>query len=82
MNLESGYSWLKVRRPGLARAIKKPINGFGRTGMRSRILMLLPIEGQKIEGIGPSAFEERIRDREAVTNQDVRRDDHSHQFWA
>ena len=44
--------------------------------------MLLPIEGQKIEGIGPSAFEERIRDREAVTNQDVRRDDHSHQFGA
>ena len=26
--------------------------------------MLLPIEGQKVEGIGPSAFEEGIRDRE------------------
>ena len=26
--------------------------------------MLLPIEGQKVEGIGPGALEEGIRDRE------------------
>ena len=26
--------------------------------------MLLPIEGQKVEGIGPSPLEEGIRDRE------------------
>ena len=26
--------------------------------------MLLPIEWQKVEGIGPSALEERVRDRE------------------
>ena len=26
--------------------------------------MLLPIEGQKVEGIGPSALEEGVRDRE------------------
>ena len=26
--------------------------------------MLLPIEGQKVEGIGPGPFEEGIRDRE------------------
>ena len=32
--------------------------------MRSGILMLLPIEGQKVEGIGPSPFEEGVRDRE------------------
>ena len=32
--------------------------------MRSGILMLLPIERQKVEGIGPSALEEGIRDRE------------------
>ena len=32
--------------------------------MRSGSLMLLPIEGQKVEGIGPSALEEGIRDRE------------------
>jgi len=32
--------------------------------MRSGILMLLPIEGQKVEGIGPGALEEGIRDRE------------------
>ena len=32
--------------------------------MRSGILMLLPIEGQKVEGIGPSPLEEGIRDRE------------------
>ena len=32
--------------------------------MRSGILMLLPIEGQKVKGIGPSPLEEGIRDRE------------------
>jgi len=32
--------------------------------MRSGILMLLPIEGQKVEGIGPSPLEEGVRDRE------------------
>ena len=32
--------------------------------MRSGILMLLPIEGQKVEGIGPGPLEEGIRDRE------------------
>ena len=32
--------------------------------MRSGILMMLPIEGQKVEGIGPSPLEEGIRDRE------------------
>ena len=26
--------------------------------------MLLPIEGQKVEGIGPSALEEGVRNRE------------------
>ena len=26
--------------------------------------MLLPIEGQKVEGIGPSPLEEGVRDRE------------------
>ena len=31
--------------------------------MRSGILMLLPIEGQKVEGIGPSPLEEGVRDR-------------------
>ena len=32
--------------------------------MRSGILMLLPIERQKVEGIGPSPLEEGVRDRE------------------
>ena len=32
--------------------------------MRGGSLMLLPIEGQKIKGIGPSALEEGVRDRE------------------
>ena len=32
--------------------------------MRSGILMLLPIERQKVEGIGPGPLEEGIRDRE------------------
>ena len=32
--------------------------------MRSGILMLLPIEGQKIKGIGPGPLEEGVRDRE------------------
>jgi len=32
--------------------------------MRSGILMLLPIEGQNVEGIGPSPLEEGVRDRE------------------
>ena len=32
--------------------------------MRSGILMLLPIEGQKVEGIGPGPLEEGVSDRE------------------
>ena len=32
--------------------------------MRSGILMMLPIERQKVEGIGPSPLEEGVRDRE------------------
>jgi len=32
--------------------------------MRGGSLMLLPIEGQKVKGIGPSALEEGVRDRE------------------
>ena len=32
--------------------------------MRSGILMLLPIEGQKVEGIGPSPLEEGVREQE------------------
>ena len=49
MNLESDYCWLKVRRPGFTRLITGSSNGLERTGMRSGILMLLPIEGQKVE---------------------------------
>ena len=64
MNHKSGYCWLKVRRPGFSRAITGSINGLERTRMRSGILMMLPIERQKVEGIGPSPLEEGIRDRE------------------
>ena len=32
--------------------------------MSNLCLMLLPIEGQKVEGIGPSALEEGVRNRE------------------
>ena len=32
--------------------------------MRSGILMLLPIERQKVEGVGPGPLEEGIGDRE------------------
>ena len=32
--------------------------------MRSGILMLLPIEGQEVESIGPSPLEEGVRNRE------------------
>jgi len=35
-----------------------------RTRMRGGSLMLLPIERQKVKGIGPSALEEKVRDRE------------------
>jgi len=52
------------------------MNEFERTRMRSSILMLLPIGGQKVEGVGPSAFEEGIRDREQEP------DDHYHQLEA
>ena len=38
--------------------------------------MLLPIEGQKVEGVGRSAFEEGIIDREQEP------DDHYHQLEA
>ena len=53
-----------MRRTGFTRAITDSSNGFERTGMRGGSLMLLPIEGQKVEGIGPSPLEEGIRDRE------------------
>ena len=42
-----------MRRTRFARLIRVAINGFERTGVRRRGLMLLPIEGQKVEGIGP-----------------------------
>ena len=32
--------------------------------MSNLCLMLLPIKGQKVKGIGPSTLEERVRDRE------------------
>ena len=64
MSLESGYCWLKVRRTRFARAITGLSNVFERTGMSSGHLMLLLIEGQKVEGIGPGALEEGVRDRE------------------
>ena len=54
---------LKVRRTGLS-GLMKLIVSTKRTRMRGGSLMLLPIEGQEIEGIGPSALEERVRDRE------------------
>ena len=48
----------------MARSITVPMIGFKRTRMSDLCLMLLPVKGQEIEGIGPSALEERIRDRE------------------
>ena len=39
-------------------------NELERTGMRSGILMLLPIERQKVEGIGPGPLEEGVRNGE------------------
>ena len=56
-SLESRYRCVKVRRTGVARPITRSINGFERTRMRSGSLMLLPIEGQKVDGIGPSSLE-------------------------
>ena len=53
-----------MRRPGFSRAITGSINGLERTRMRSGILMMLPIEGQKVEGIGPSPLEEGVREQE------------------
>ena len=53
-----------MRRTGFTRLITAASNGLERTGMRSGILMLLPIEGQKVEGIGPGPLEEGIGDRE------------------
>ena len=53
-----------MRRPGFTRAITGSSNGLERKGMRSGILMLLPIEGQKVEGIGPSPLEEGVRNGE------------------
>ena len=64
MSLESNYLWLEVRRTRFRSLITGSMNEFERTRMRSSILMLLPIEGKKVEGVGPSAFEEGIRDRE------------------
>ena len=46
------------------RIFTSPMIGFKRTRMSDLCLMLLTIEGQKVEGIGPSALEEGIRDRE------------------
>ena len=65
-----------MRRTRFRKLLTAAINGFERTRMRSSILMLLPIEGQKVEGVGPSAFEEGIRDREQEP------DDHYHQLEA
>ena len=48
----------------MARSITVPMIGFKRTRMSDLCLMLLPIEGQKVKGIGPSALEEGVRDRE------------------
>ena len=76
MSLESNYLWLEVRRTRFRRLITGSMNEFERTRMRSSILMLLPIGGQKVEGVGPSAFEEGIRDREQEP------DDHYHQLEA
>ena len=45
LNLESDYWWLEVRRTRFRRLLRVAINGFERTRMRSRILMLLPIKG-------------------------------------
>ena len=53
-----------MRRTRFTRAITVGSNGLEGTRMRSGILMLLPIEWQKVEGIGPSPLEEGIRDRE------------------
>ncbi|MCH2576098.1 hypothetical protein MK131_15065 [Candidatus Poribacteria bacterium] len=53
-----------MRRTRFARAITGLSNVFERTGMSSGHLMLLLIEGQKVEGIGPSPLEEGIRNRE------------------
>ena len=38
------------------RIFTSPMIGFKRTRMRGGSLMLLPIEGQEIEGIGPSVL--------------------------
>ena len=64
MSLESNYLWLEVRRTRFRRLITGSMTEFERTGMRSSILILLPIEGQKVEGVDPISFEEEIRDRE------------------
>ena len=61
---EMSVNNLKVRRTGFARAVTAASNGLERTGMRSGILMLLPIEGQKVEGIGPGPLEEGVRNGE------------------
>ena len=53
-----------MRRPGFSRAITAASNGLERPRMRSGILMMLPIERQKVEGIGPGPLEEGVRDRE------------------
>ena len=44
-----------MARPGFS-AIKSPST--------SRFLLVLPVRGQKVKGIGPSAFEVLIRSRE------------------
>ena len=54
---------LKVRRTGLSGAMRLIVWMKG-TRMRGGSLMLLPIERQKVKGIGPSALEEGVRDRE------------------
>lgn len=69
-----------MRRTRFRRLITGSMNEFERTGMRRNILMLLQIEGQKVEGVEPSAFEEEIRDREQ--EPDDQQGDHYHQLEA
>ena len=73
MNNKSSHSGLKVRRTRFARAITGLSNVFERTGMSSGHLMLLLIEGQKVEGIGPSPLEEGIRNEENLPRRPTKR---------
>ena len=52
-----------MRRTGLSGAMRLIVWMKG-TRISDLCLMLLPIEWQKVKGIGPSALEEGVRDRE------------------